>query len=56
MPAHVRRVKWSALTGMGGQCLFLLGFLLPYATLSTGQLAVVSRGHLEYPAHDAAAG
>ena len=37
MPAYVRRVRWSVLIGMGGQGLFLLGFLLPYATLSTGQ-------------------
>ena len=37
MSAYVRWVQWSALIGMGGQGLFLLGFLLPYATLSTGQ-------------------
>jgi len=37
MPAYVRWVRWSALISMGGQSLFLLGFLLPYATLSTGQ-------------------
>ena len=37
MSAYVRWVRWSALIGMGGQGLFLLGFLLPYATLSTGQ-------------------
>jgi hypothetical protein len=37
MPAYVRWVRWSALISIGGQSLFLLGFLLPYATLSTGQ-------------------
>lgn len=37
MPAYVRWVRWNALIGMGGQSLFFLGFLVPYATLSTGQ-------------------
>jgi hypothetical protein len=37
MPTYARRLLWSALTGICGEGLFLLGFILPYATLSTGQ-------------------